>query len=154
MSSVIPLGEESYQDIYRMMLVQGFPQTPASFKQAIPYFEQVDFYGVFNGGDLVVVFILGNRTCESAYLDVVCQPDWEGRWGNRRVLKELASIAFELWRLSFLWAHTYGSRALKASIKAGFNPVRPMMGKENVLILTPQAFEKKFGKYTREEGVH
>ncbi|MFZ2619772.1 MAG: hypothetical protein WAX89_02770 [Alphaproteobacteria bacterium] len=134
------LPQSHWPALHRLMLQQAFPAVPEDYDEAEPYLRAVHTYGAFGENGLQAAFLFGERTEESAFLDVVCAPTAHGRWASRKLLRQLGEMAFGLWGLRFLWAETHSAPALKAALQAGFQPTTPLDGESVVLILTPHQF--------------
>ena len=128
----------------KVMQMQDFPAVPEEVQDAVEAFEDTSQFGVFDdNGVLMGAFIFGDITPVSAFVDVVCAPDYEGRWLTRNVLQQMEEIVFNQMGLTFLWAHVHGSIARKLALQIGFRPVTPLSREQMVMVLTQKAFRIK-----------
>ena len=121
-----------------------FPDVPASYAAAEPYFAKTLQIGGFQGGALQVAFVLSHITPTTAALDVVCASGFRGRWATRRVLGAVHDLAFRQLKLKYLWAEARNPIALRACVQAGFVCTQPEATAPALVILTPDIASKKF----------
>jgi hypothetical protein len=136
-----------------MMLIQGFPHTPDCFDDAAFFYDKVEAFGSFKGEDMAVVFIFGQRTASSAFLDVVCAPGWEKKWASRTLLRELGRLAFKDYGLDLVWVQTHCRHSLRAALQTGFVPIAPLGEEEPpTLVITPGAFRYGTKRKSKRKG--
>ena len=143
---LMPLMVQHFPALHRMMVMQDFPCVPDDYEEAEPYFEDIDAFGVFDGESLCGAFLLGDQTHVSAFVDAVCLPEWEGKWLTRRIVKKIAVYAFKELGLTFLWVQAHGAQVRRLAAQLGFRPVTPLAGEATVMILTADAFNRKFNE--------
>lgn len=114
------LGRQHYGQLHRMMLLQNFPETPEDYAAAEAAFLKAELLGVFEGSCLKVVFILADEQQEGAFLDVICQPGFEGKWASKALLKQLYDYVFQHKKYRYLWVQPRRKAGLRAALKAGF----------------------------------
>lgn len=136
------LQEHHLPELYRLMVVQNFPDVPESFGEAEAFFATAYAFGAFSENELRAGFLFGDVTLDSAFLDVVCAPNFHGKWATKGTLKQLHRIAFLEMDLDYIWVQPQNKRALKTCLQAGFVPTTHLEADEPVLILTRHAVAK------------
>lgn len=137
------LGVHQLPELYRLMVVQKFPDVPESFREAETYLADAYAFGAFLGSEMQAGFVFGDVTLESAFLDVVCAPKFHGKWATKGVLAQLHRLAFVEMDLAYIWVQPQNNRALKACLQGGFVPTTRLDVSEPVLILTRQSVAEK-----------
>ena len=141
-----PLEENNFPEIYNFMKQSNFPDVPDSYGQARPFFEETINFGAFIDGQLKTGFIFGDVTESSAFLDIVCDPAFKGKWATVSILQEIYNIAFNHMQLKFIWVEARNSKSLRAALQAGFTFVTPLENDTHVLVLTKNNLRKRFLK--------
>jgi len=136
------LQEHHLPELYRLMVVQNFPDVPDSFAEAEAFFATAYAFGAFSDNALCAGFLFGDITTTSAFLDVVCAPCFHGRWATKGTLKQLYRLAFLDMGLDYIWVQPKNKRALKTCLRAGFVATTHLEAEEPVLILTRRAIAK------------
>ena len=136
------LQEHHLPELYRLMVVQNFPDVPESFGEAEAFFATAYAFGAFSENTLRAGFLFGDVTTNSAFLDVVCAPNFHGRWATKGTLKQVYRLAFLEMALDYIWVQPKNKRALKTCLRAGFVPSTQLDAPEPVLILTRYAVAK------------
>lgn len=131
------LGREHWPELYRLMVARGFPDVPAKYAEARPYFESVRVLGLMEGSALCAGFVFGEPEDGVAFFDVVCSRSAQGLWARRDVMQALFEIAFVKMGLRCLWVQVRSKKALRAALMAGFVAATPLDAEEPVLVMTP-----------------
>lgn len=138
------LSAGHWPELYRLMVVRGFPDVPPKFVDAVPFFEKVKMYGVMEGSELAAGFVFGPVEDGVAYFDVVCAAKLKGKWATPTVLRELFRLAFKTMKLRCVWVQPEGKVALKAALQAGFVAATPLDAAKPVLVMTPGLLPERF----------
>lgn len=136
-TAVVPLQRGQWPELYRLMVMQKFPDLPPRFADAQPFFDSASLFGVMDGSTLAAGFVFGPPQDGICFFDVVCAPNHHGRWATPAVIRALVCEAFERRRLRCVWVQCANKRALKAALAAGFVPATPLDVTEPVLVMTP-----------------
>lgn len=139
------------RDVHALMCVQSFPGVPENYTEALPFFNEAQIYGLYEEAQLKAVFIFIESEEQSAYFDVLCAPEFHGRWANFATLKALYKLAFHEMDLRCLWVETHSSSALKAALSVGFVPVGNVDKDYALLALTPHQVNSRFKIVTKQE---
>jgi hypothetical protein len=132
--------------VFAMMQEQHFPHVPDSYEGALEVLSEAELWGVYQENELQAVILFGDMTSTSAFVDVVCRKEAQGKWATPRVMRQLYDYAFRSCQLDFLWCQPHNTVALTAALKAGF--VLANSGETPpVLILTRQRLRQRFKKY-------
>jgi RimJ/RimL family protein N-acetyltransferase len=147
-----PLERHHLPELYYLMVQQDFPDVPDSYKEAEPYLLETTNFGAFEGARLCAGFLFGERTEESAFIDVICAPHAHGKWATCQTLTRLYDVAFRQMGLRYVWAQPRNQRALKAALKAGFVPATSADQdySQPFVILTPNRLKQRFLKALEE----
>lgn len=137
------LQQHHLPELYRLMVVQNFPDVPESFSEAEAFFATAYAFGAFEKNELRAGFLFGDITTQAAFLDVVCAPNFHGRWATKGTLKQLYRVAFLEMELDYVWVQPQNKKALKAALTAGFVFATDVNASEPVLILTRHGVHKK-----------
>ena len=156
------LRDFQLQELYNLMLMEDFPDTPSSYKEARDFLLETENYGIVENGRLNACFLFGDITDNSAFIDVVCRRNFRGKWATKKVLTFIFKKAFKDMNLKFIWAYAHNSKSLTAALKAGFviaNYERYISHKETpVLVLTKRNLNKyfldKINKEDKDNGIY
>lgn len=140
-----------WPELYRLMVVQKFPDVPPKYSEAVPYFEKANVYGVLEGSKLQVGFVFGPPEDGVAFFDVVCAASEQGRWATPAVVRKLFGLAFGEMKLRCVWIQPATRKALKAGLAAGFVPATPLDAEKPILVMTPGLLQRKFQKEKEQE---
>lgn len=144
MANINPLPTESWPQLYALMAAREFPDLPASYNAAVPYFKGVSLYAITVEGRIVVAFIFGKPEDGVCFMDVVCATFYGSRWATPGVVRKLFALAFEEMGLRCLWVQTKTDEGRKAALQAGFVAATPLNTAAPVLVMTPGLIPKKF----------
>ena len=108
--------------VYQLMVEQNFPNVPDTFEVAWLYLKDQEIYGIYSGCRMVAAFVLGAVENNSRFLDVVCAPDFHGKWATKSTLRKLFQTAFEPC-VDCVWVEAYRESSIKSAITAGFEKV-------------------------------
>lgn len=133
---LVKLTFQQLPQVYHMMRLQDFPDTPDTLDDALTHFNEAQVLGLYHTGRLQVAFILLCFTEYAACLDVVCHPEAQGKWASRTSLRQLYQAVFEQLNLDYIWAEPKNHTAMKACFQAGFQMVPVQHQNTPVMVLT------------------
>lgn len=126
--------------LYKLMKRAKFPNINQGFWKCFLDLMSVEVFAVYKKGRLIAAFLYGEDGHKGAFLDLVCAPEHESTWLQKKVIKRLITEGL---KYKVIWVEPKHDYALKLCIKAGFQPIEHRFSTP-LLVTTAQQLEQRF----------